>query len=146
MELVSGDELLRLPVRVNGIELGRTIDLVLDLGGLRTLGLEVLCGDRVSRFLPLAAAHFREGEIALESPFTLVEDADLAFYRGRADTLSDLRGAAVDRAGAAVGELRDVVLDGGGTIVEVVVSADGREASIRAEELLVRSQARRRPA
>ena len=42
---VSGDELLRLPVRVRGIQLGRVVDVLLDPTEARALGVDVLCGD-----------------------------------------------------------------------------------------------------
>ena len=50
--LLCGD-LQALPVRTQGIEVGRTVDAVLDLEAGRVLGLEVRCGDGVDRFVPL---------------------------------------------------------------------------------------------
>ena len=87
------EELLRLPVRLHGIQLGRPVDLILDLVGERALGLDVLCGDDVHRFLPLAAATVGDDEITVRSALTLLEEAELAFYRSRASELSALRGA-----------------------------------------------------
>ena len=63
MSGVSAESLLRLPVRVRGIELGRPVDLVLDRERTRVLGFEVLCGDEERRFLPLAVATIRESEL-----------------------------------------------------------------------------------
>ena len=41
----TGDELLALPVRLHGIQLGRPIDLLLDRDARRAVGLDVFCGD-----------------------------------------------------------------------------------------------------
>ena len=56
MSELSGDAILSLPVRLHGIELGRPVDLLLDRESLRVVGLDVLCGDEVHRFLPLPTA------------------------------------------------------------------------------------------
>lgn len=83
-------ELLQLPVRVDGIRLGRCVDVVLDDEGERAIGVVVLCGDDTERFLVLDAAEVRDGEIAVSSAFPLLEDVE--FYRQRGKSLSDLRG------------------------------------------------------
>ncbi len=118
-------ELLRLPVRLHGIQLGRPVDLILDLAAERALGLDVRCGDEVHRFLPLAAAVLEDGEITVRSALTLLEEAELAFYRSRADTLSSLRGVELERGGEPVGRLRDVIVGNGGIVTGVLVEADG---------------------
>ena len=51
MREITGDELLALPVRLHGIQLGRPVDLLLDRDAQRIVGLDVLCGDEVHRFL-----------------------------------------------------------------------------------------------
>ena len=127
--MTSGD-LLALPVRMHGIELGRAVDLVFDLDVRRVLGVEVRCGDEVHRFLPLPAAHPRDGEIAIGSPLMLLDE--LAFYRGSGHGLGALRGARVANAGGKLGTLRDVVFDDEGTIRELVVGTSAGEQSIRA--------------
>jgi hypothetical protein len=124
---VSGD-VLSLPVRLHGIDLGRAVELVVDLHVRRVLGLEVRCGDDVHRFLPLAAAHVRDGEIAVASPLTLLDE--LAFYRGRGHGLGALRGAPVTIAAGKLGALRDVVFDAGGSIRELVVATSFGERRI----------------
>ena len=128
MRGVSAERLLRLPVRVRGIELGRPVDLVLDREHTRALGFEVLCGDEERRFLPLAVATIREGELAVRSSLALLEAAELAFYTKRGSTFAALRGCGVLRARRLVGELADLTLAADGTIASVVVTTpNGRE-------------------
>ncbi|HEY6017985.1 MAG TPA: hypothetical protein VIU16_14455 [Gaiellaceae bacterium] len=119
------EELLRLPVRLHGIQLGRPTDLIVDLEAERAFGLDVLCGDEVHRFLPLAAATVNEDEISVTSALTLLEEAELAFYRSRATALSELRGVEIVQDGAPVGRLRDVVVAGAGMLAAVLVEEDG---------------------
>jgi uncharacterized protein YrrD len=119
-----GDELRGLPVRARGIELGRTIDLVVDVEGRRVLGLEVRCGDGVHRYLPLAAAHLRDGELAVRSALILLDEPEGSFYRLRARRLRELRGAAVDRDRRRVGALVDIVLGEAGEVTELILDHD----------------------
>jgi hypothetical protein len=100
------EELLRLPVRVRGIHLGKPTDLIVDRAAERVLGLDVLCGDEVHRFLPISAVTFRDDELAVSSALTMLDESELAFYRSRASTLSELRGS----------ELAGVYVDADGTI------------------------------
>ena len=74
-------ELLQLPVRADGIRLGRCVDVVLDEDGERVVGVVVACGDGSERFLVLDTAEVRDGEIAVSSALLLLEDVD--FYRKR---------------------------------------------------------------
>jgi hypothetical protein len=120
-----GAELLRLPVRLRGIQLGRPAELLVDLQAERALGLEVVCGDEVRRFLPFATATLHDDEIAVSSALTLLDEAELAFYRDRAGTLSGLRGRELERDGRPVGRLHDVVVGDGGELAGVLVEADG---------------------
>jgi sporulation protein YlmC with PRC-barrel domain len=99
MERVTGRDLLSLPVRLHGIELGRPIDVIVDRDTQRVLGLEVHCRDGTDRFLPLAAMRIRDGEIAVASALTLMDE--VAFYRAR---------------GRALGNLGDVVFEPDGSI------------------------------
>jgi hypothetical protein len=124
----SGDVLAR-PVRMEGIELGRSVEVILDADVRRVLGFEVRCGDDARRFLPLAAARVREGEIAIGSPLTLLDE--LPFYRARGHGLAALRGARVANASHEVGTLRDVVFGDDGSIRELVVATDAGERRIR---------------
>ena len=125
MRVFSGDELLGLPVRLHGIELGRPVDLLLDREALRGVGLDVLCGDDVHRFLPLPTALVSDGEIVIRSPLVMLEQDELDFYRTRALALSALRGRSVERKGRVVGTLRDVVLRADGELAAVIVDHDG---------------------
>ncbi len=81
----SAGELLQLPVQLHGILLGRPVDVLLEKDSERVLGLVVLCGDEVERFLVLATAELRDDEIAVDSAFVLLEDVD--FYRERSRSL-----------------------------------------------------------
>ena len=128
MRGVSAERLLRLPVRVRGIELGRPVDLVLDREHTRALGFEVLCGDEERRFLPLAVATVRESELELKSALGLLDEAELAFYMKRGSTFAALRGCGVVRRRTLLGELVDLTLAGDGTIASLVVATpDGCE-------------------
>jgi hypothetical protein len=128
MRGASAERLLRLPVRVRGIELGRPVDLVLDREHTRALGFEVLCGDEERRFLPLAVATVRESELEIRSSLGLLEEAELAFYTKRGSTFAALRGCGVVRARTLLGELVDLTLAADGTIVSLVVATpDGCE-------------------
>lgn len=127
MRGVSAERLLRLPVRVRGIELGRPVDVLLDREHTRVLGFEVLCGDEERRFLPLAVATVRESELEVRSALALLEAAELAFYTKRGSTFAALRGCGVMRARRPAGELVDLTLAADGTIASVVVATpEGR--------------------
>jgi len=106
-------ELLRLPVRLRGIRLGRPIDLLLDPVEWRALGFVVHCGDENSRFLVFAAADLLEDAIDVSSVLLLLED--VGFYRDRSRSLRDLLGD----------ELRDLLVGPDGSIEALVVERDG---------------------
>jgi hypothetical protein len=114
------EEVLRLPVRLRGIQLGRPVDLLVDLPSERVLGFDVLCGDEVHRFLPVSAVTIRDGELSVSSALTMLEEAELAFYRERAATLSSLRGLELLRNNRPVGRLRDVLVGDGGAVAGVL--------------------------
>jgi sporulation protein YlmC with PRC-barrel domain len=122
---LRGDAVLQLPVRTNGIELGRPTDLIVDLAGGRAVGVDVFCGDRRRRFLPLAAARIEEDRIAVTSALILLDDLGADFYRRRAEALRDLRGRQVERDGRRVGRLVDVVL-GSNAALRALLVEDGR--------------------
>ena len=122
MRELIGAELLARPVRLHGIQLGRPVDLLLDRDTLRTVGLDVLCGDEVHRFLPLPTASVSDDEIAILSPLVLLEEDELHFYRSKTFALSTLRGRPVERKGRDLGALGDVVVGAVGELVAVVVA------------------------
>src|SRR5436190_135290 len=123
---LSGDGLLALPVRLHGIELGRPVDVLLDCEALRAVGLDVLCGDDVHRFLPLTTASIGAGALTIYSPLVLLEEDELDFYRSRAFALSSVRGQAVTCKGRDLGKLHDVVLAPGGDLVAFVLETGRR--------------------
>jgi len=128
MGSMGSADVLALPVRMHGNGLGRSVELIVDVGVRRVLGFEVRCGDDTHRFLPLAVAHVRDAEIAVASPLTLLDE--LAFYRARGHGLGALRGARVASAGGEVGTLRDVVFADDGSIIEFVVATPAGERRI----------------
>jgi PRC-barrel domain len=100
---LPGEELLRRPVLVRGIELGRAVDVILDADGERVLGFDVLCGDGRHRFLPMAAAETRPDRIDVRSALTLLDTGQLAFYRERGTSLNVLRADGGGRENGAPG-------------------------------------------
>lgn len=129
MGSMGSADVLSLPVCMHGIGLGRSVELIVDVAVRRVLGFEVRCGDETHRFLPLAAAHVRGGQIAIASPLTLLDE--LAFYRARGHGLGVLRGARVANAGGEVGTLRDVVFEDDGAIRELVVATPAGERRVQ---------------
>ena len=75
-------DLLRLPVRLNGIELARPVAAVLGEGG-GLVGLEVQRRDGSRRFLPAGAAEIREDEIRVSSALVFLDERELGWYRHR---------------------------------------------------------------
>jgi hypothetical protein len=126
MRELSGDALLALPVRLHGIQLGRPADLLLDRESFRAVGLDVVCGDDVHRFLPLPTAVVSEEEIVIRSPLVLLEEGQRDFYRARAFTLSSLRRRVVQRERSEAGTLRDVVLGQAWELVALIVESEGQ--------------------
>ena len=113
---LTGDDVLRLPVRSRGIKLGHVSDLFVDLDHGRVLGIDVHCGDDTTRFLPLAAGQFAGGEIVVPSALVLLDEQGAAFYRKRAARFRELRGMEVD-----AGRLVDVVFDEEGGLRSLLV-------------------------
>jgi hypothetical protein len=93
------------PVSVRGIRLGEVQNVLLDEDAARILGLEVLCGDGSSRFLPLAPVTAKSGGLEIASTLTLLDGHELAFYRGRSRTL------------ASVPALGDAIVGPAGTLI-----------------------------
>jgi hypothetical protein len=123
---LSGDAMLSLPLRLHGIELGRPVDVLLDRSGLRVVGLDVLCGDEVHRFLPLPTAAIGDDGLAIHSPLVLLEEDELAFYRVRTFSLKTLRGKPVTRKERTVGTLRDIAFARDGRLVALLLESGER--------------------
>ena len=83
-------DVLALPVRLHGIQLGRPVDALVDPDVDRLLGFEVICGDDTKRFLPFSVARVGADEIVLQSALTLIDERDLDFSRRRSRRLSEL--------------------------------------------------------
>ena len=114
---------LLLPVRLRGIQLGRPIDILVDLDHWNVLGFLVLCGDESRRFLPLAACQVLDDEIAVGSALMLLEDA--AFYEERAVSFRSLLGTELGG-----GTVRDAWFTPAGSLRELEVEADGGRARV----------------
>lgn len=125
MTALSAERLLRLPVRVRGIQLGRPTDLVLDRDRRRVLGVDVLCGDDARRFLPFSVATVGPDALDAPSPLVLLAEAELSFYTRRGSTFAGLRGKEVARRGVALGTLVDLELGADGAVTAAVVAAEG---------------------
>jgi hypothetical protein len=87
-------QLLQQPVQLRGVQVGRVVDVILEPQTERIVGYEVRCEDRRHRFLPAAAATARDGSIAIDSPFALLDTDELEFYRRRGKTLRARRESA----------------------------------------------------
>ena len=125
VEELTGDEVLAMPVRLHGIELGRPVELLLDREAFRVVGLDVRCGDEVHRFLPLPTAGIADGALTIHSPLVMLEADQLAFYRSRSFSLASLKRRPVTRKGRNVGLLRDIVFLRDGKLAAVLL--DGGE-------------------
>ena len=130
MRTFTGAELLALPVRLHGIQLGRAAEVLLDRETMRAVGLDVLCGDEVHRFLPLPTALVLEDEIVIRSPLVLLEEDQLDFYRSRTLQLSSLRGRGVERRSRHCGTFVDAVIAADGELRAVIVDQKGTRAEL----------------
>jgi hypothetical protein len=123
MGSLSAAESLLFPVQLRGIQLGRPIDLLLDLEHWNVLGFVVLCGDESPRFLPLAASQVQDGEIAVGSALMLLQDVD--FYEERGVSFRSLLGTEL-----AGGVLRDAWFTTGGAVAELEVEIGGARTRV----------------
>jgi hypothetical protein len=121
---VSVEHVLRLPIRLRGIHLGRPVDLVLDKERRRALGFEVQCGDDERRFLPFAVAAIHDDEVEIPSPLVMLEAAELAFYTKRGSTFRAIVGSDVVRSRELLGELEDLRVEPDGGVSAVVVATE----------------------
>jgi PRC-barrel domain len=84
---MRGVELLNRRVLTGGIELGRVVDVIFDETGENAIGLDVRCKDGENRFLPMATADVREGDVTVGSSLPLLERDQLDFYRAKGRAL-----------------------------------------------------------
>ena len=116
---------LQLPIRLQGIELGRPIDLLLDTATWRALGFVVHSPDESQRFLPYMASQPGDEEIAVGSALMLLDD--VAFYEKRGVSFRSLLAGAVDG-----GVLRDVIISRDGGVSELEIERGDGVARIPA--------------
>jgi hypothetical protein len=114
MGSLSAVGMLQLPVRLQGIELGRPVDLLIETDSWRALGFVVRCRDESHRFLPYMASQPLDHEIAVGSALMLLED--VAFYRKRGVSFRSLLDGQVGG-----GVLRDVILSSNGEVTEIEI-------------------------
>ena len=88
------NELLQRPVNLHGVRVGHVVDVILEASEGNPMGLDVRCLDGRHRFLPMAAATPAGAEVLIDSPFALLETAELEFYRERGVSLRDGRKSA----------------------------------------------------
>ena len=74
--------LVGMPVTTNGIELGRTVDVLVGADG-SPVGFELACRDGTRRFLPAAAAEIGTSEIRVASALVFLTERELGWYRSR---------------------------------------------------------------
>jgi hypothetical protein len=117
------------PVCFADIRLGVVVDLLLDDSLQRVLGFDVLCGDRVHRYLPLAACEFGETHVSIPSALVLMQQ-ELDFYRLRGRSLTTLRGFPARRGARELGTVLDLIFTPEGGLGELLVEADGRTVSV----------------
>jgi hypothetical protein len=115
---------------MRGIQLGRPVDILLDLDAWHVLGFVVLCGDESRRFLPYAACQVQPTEIAITSALMLFEDA--GFYEERGTSFRSLLDGRVQD-----GALRDVLIGAGGAVTQLELERDGTIVRVQAAGQLV---------
>jgi len=118
MGSLSAAGALQLPIRLQGIELGRPVDVLLETDSWRALGFVVRCKDESQRFLPYMASQPGDDEIAVGSALMLLDD--VAFYEKRGVSFRSLLDGAVDG-----GVLRDVVVSRDGVVSELEIERGG---------------------
>jgi hypothetical protein len=128
---LTATQLVALPIRLNGIQLGRPVEIAVDVERMRAVGLEVLCGDGATRFLPFAATLVRSDEISIASALVLLDESQVDFYRERARTARSLIGVPLRLGARRLGEVSDLVIAADGSIV--ALDLDGPEGSTRLE-------------
>jgi hypothetical protein len=88
---MRGIELLNKRVLTGGIELGRVVDVIFDESGENAIGLDVRCKDGENRFLPMATAEVRDGDVTVGSSLLMLERDQLDFYRAKGRALRSVK-------------------------------------------------------
>lgn len=96
--------LVHAPVLVRGIRLGEVQSVLLASASPRIVGFDVLCGDGAHRFLPFSTARLGRASVELDSALTLLDPAELEFYRANGRSLRSVP-ALADALVEADGEL-----------------------------------------
>jgi|tagenome__1003787_1003787.scaffolds.fasta_scaffold20199318_2 hypothetical protein len=130
MGSLSAADTLQLPVNLRGIQLGRPVDMLLDLETWHVLGFVVRCGDESRRFLPFAACQTSADEIAVASALMLLED--VAFYTERGVSFRSLLDGEVQG-----GELHDLLFDTAGVVTTLEIEINDTMQRIPAAGALV---------
>ena len=136
-------DLLSRDVRYRDIRLGVAVDLLLDLDSRRVVGFDVVCGDHVRRFLPLAACDTEGDHLTVGSALVLMDDA---FYRKRGRSLAELRGRPVRDGEKDIGVLEDLVVDRDGNTTALVVETRSGPVELALDDALVVGAEALRPA
>jgi hypothetical protein len=121
-----------LPVCYRDIRLGVVVDLLLDHGYARVLGLDVLCGDRAHRFLPFPACEVRSEGVIVPSALVLMSQ-ELDFYRDRCRSLNAVRGFPVRRGETELGTLGDFEVAPDGAVARLLVESSEGVRAVRVD-------------
>jgi hypothetical protein len=131
--VIEGDragEVLTRAVRINGIDVGEPVDVLLDPDLGCVLGLEVHCRDGVNRFLPWLAGELDAGELSIGFPLALLDQPELAYYRERALALNVLRRLPVAGSNGGSSRIADVLVESRGRIRALVVEDGHGERAV----------------
>jgi hypothetical protein len=132
----SARALLGRPVTLRGIELGRAIDIVLDLSAGRALAFEVQCGDGGRRFLPVHAARVVEDALRVSSPLAVLDEGDAVFYRRHGTNLRSVLGTPAGRDGGTRGVVDDVYLEDDLRVSRLIVAVGREQVALPFDDLL----------
>jgi len=84
---MRGVELLNRRVLTGGIEPHCAQRVIFDESGENVIGLDIRCKDGENRFLPMATADVRDGDVTVGSPLLLLQRDQLDFYRAKGRAL-----------------------------------------------------------
>lgn len=133
------------PVCFRDIRLGVVVDLLLDEPCRRVVGLDVLCGDRAHRFLPLAACE-AQGDVAAVPSALVLMTQELDFYRERCRSLTSVRHFPVRQGEEEIGTLADFEFAPADDLVELLVENEDGALAVPVEESIVLGPDALRPA